>query len=917
MQKNNEIFFAVDFDTNDINFFRFLFLNLKAGIVIIDENGIIKAVNREYVKIYHYSASELIDNPFTIIVSKKDKNGNKKIHDDFIKIDNEFPNEFKVQKKNGEIIDILAGASLFIDSNKKKYKIIYISEITEIKKKDEAIENLSSFPRNNPNPVFELDYKGHFTYWNHSARAVFKKIPKPKNLRKALVSEIKKQYNGPSHTTFIKNFRIQRQWFRFYFNHIPSQKKFRIYAFNDQRYRSVLEELKRKEITYRTLFNNMKDGVMMVNHIGNFQYKIIDINPRMQELEKIDQEKPGVLGKDKHFHSSYHKNVMQKIDEVNKNGKYFEFQTNAKNDQGKLFYREFYIYRLPSKEIILIVSDITEKQNKEHRRMLTSHVFEYTTEGIVITDKDTNILEVNDAFMRINGYSREELISQTPKKLKSGWQDVSFYESMWEEIEVNGKWAGEIWDRKKDGSLYAQWLTIVAVKDDFENITNYIGITNEITENKVTEERIRKMAYYDPLTELPNRAFIEEKLNFAIQVASSASLQTALLFIDLDKFKQINDSFGHHKGDLFLQEVAKRGSSALKENYIFGRLGGDEFVIIIDTFQESSEVLRIAEEFAEKISSPYIIENTELLTSASIGIAIFPQDGSTPEELMKNADTAMYKAKESGRNAIRFYEKSMNETAIEKIRFDNMLRKATEKNEWFLLYQPKIATSSLKMTGVEALIRWDQPELGLVSPGDFIPTAEKSHVIIDMGKWVLNRAMDDLKNWKQIHIAVNISARHFENEKILIDLEESLQKNNFPPERLEIEITESTIMNNVNQSIDVLKKIKQMGIKIAIDDFGTGYSSLNYLKMLPIDRLKIDQSFIFNIPQNAADTAITETIIAMGKTLNLEITAEGVENYDIIQFLKEKEIDEMQGYYFSKPIPFYKLEKLIDYEFKL
>lgn len=663
-----------------------------------------------------------------------------------------------------------------------------------------------------PNAIVEINYKGNLSYINAAAKGLIKKIPNAKNFKKALIHPIKKELIQKENTGFIKSYRIDLRWYRFYFNHIKPQKVFRIYIFDDHKYRHTLNQIRKRNLARNTLFDNIKD---------------------------------------------------------------------------------------------------------ESKRILSSKIFQYTNEGIVITDDMTNIIDVNDSFLKINGYSREELIGGSPRKLKSGWQGNQFYESMWQEIEANGKWAGEIWDRKKDGSLYAVWLTILAVKNTRGKITNYIGISNEITENKATEERIRKMAYYDPLTELPNRAFIEEKLNYSISVAESLSTRVALLFIDLDKFKQINDSIGHHAGDILLKEVSARGKSVLKEDHIFGRLGGDEFVIIIPDFESDYEIQLIAEKFSNVVSEPIFIENTELQTSPSIGISFFPRDGKTSEEIMKNADAAMYKAKEAGRNTIRFYEKNMNEEAANKIRFERLLQKATENNEWFLLYQPKINTDTMKMTAVETLIRWDQPQLGLISPAKFIPIAERSGVIIEMTKWLLVRAMNDLKDIKNIMLAINISARHFENASILDDLSESIDKTGFNANQLEIEITESTIMNNVENSIDILNKIKEMGIQIAIDDFGTGYSSLSYLKNLPVDRLKIDSSFIFNIPEDRADTAITETIIAMGKTLNLKITAEGVENYEIVNFLKEKDCDELQGFYFSKPIPLYKLEKLVDYKFNI
>lgn len=570
--------------------------------------------------------------------------------------------------------------------------------------------------------------------------------------------------------------------------------------------------------------------------------------------------------------------------------------------------------------LLAMVYDVTERKKAEKELKITADVFDNTSEGIVITEGDSSkILQVNKAFCQISGYRNEELIGQKLNILKSGWHNDEYYKELWHSIKTTGFWQGEMWDRRKNGELYAQWLSITAVKDSFDRVTNYVGIVNEITERKKSEEKIYRLAYYDSLTNLPNRALFSDRVNYTINRTGKTNEKIAILYLDLDRFKVINDSFGHNVGDKLLQGVSLRLKEALGEVYTLSRLGGDEFIIMIENIKKEKEVAEIANKILESLSKPFNLMGIEVYTSISIGISLYPSDGSNLDTLLKNADTAMYRAKDLGRNNYQFYAREMNSKAIEKLKVENELRKALEKNELFLQYQPQVDLNSGKILGVEALIRWKHPEFGLVHPVEFIPLAEETGLIIPIGEWVLRSACEQYMCWKnqfgdfpKISLAVNLSARQFRQKNLTETIEKVIKETKFDAGCLELELTESVIMENVSESIKTLRKLKNMGIKIAIDDFGTGYSSLNYLRRFPLDKLKIDRSFVMDILKGRQDGAIVETIISMAHTLSLRVIAEGAETREQIIFLQEKGCDEVQGYYFSKPLSTRGIQKLIN-----
>ncbi|MEW5943768.1 MAG: EAL domain-containing protein [Pseudomonadota bacterium] len=550
---------------------------------------------------------------------------------------------------------------------------------------------------------------------------------------------------------------------------------------------------------------------------------------------------------------------------------------------------------------------IKERKTAEDRLRLAAQVFDSAGEGIVITDADNNIIAVNQAFTQINGYSQEEVIGKNPSILSSGRQDRQFYVKMWNSILSTGHWQGELWNRRKNGEIYPEWLAISIVGDAQGELTHYIGIFTDITERKSTDERLRFLAHNDPLTGLPNRLLLKTRLDFALSMAERAQKSVALLFLDLDRFKTINDSLGHHVGDALLQEAARRLRGCLRDEDTVSRQGGDEFLIVLPDAKDMSDTAIVAQKIVEFMTEPFSINGLELSVSASIGISLYPQDGKDAETLIKNADAAMYHAKHKGRNNYQFFTGAMNASALEHLSIGNSLRHAITRQEFFLAYQPQIDLASGKVIGAEALIRWRHPQKGMISPTKFIPIAEEHGSIITIGEWVLREACAQNCRWQKaglpaIPVAVNLSAFQFRQHNLAETIARILDETGLDPHYLELELTESLLMEEAEVTIEAISKLKSLDLKLSIDDFGTGYSSLSYLKRFAIDKLKIDRSFVRDIPGATDDNAIVAAIITLAKSLDLTVIAEGVETQEQFDFLSALNCDQIQGYYFSKPV---------------
>lgn len=547
-----------------------------------------------------------------------------------------------------------------------------------------------------------------------------------------------------------------------------------------------------------------------------------------------------------------------------------------------------------------------ERKDAEVQLQLKARVFEQGNESIVITDHQHQIVRVNHAFTQITGYSEAEVVGQNPKLLSSGRQNDDFYRQMWTTISADDHWQGELWNRRKDGSHYPEWLSISVLRDRQGDVINYVGIATDITQRKANEAQILQLVNYDPLTGLPNRRLLQDRVQTALSHAKRADDTLALMFVDLDRFKNVNDSLGHHVGDELLIQVARRLVDELREQDTVCRLGGDEFVLLCPQ-TDVVGAAHLAEKLLTSVASRFTLAQQDLAVTFSIGVAMYPGDGDSFEALSMRADAAMYCAKQAGRNAYRFFTAEMQAQSSRTLQLENALSRALELKQLALVYQPQIDLHSDRIVGVEALLRWQHPILGQVSPAEFIPVAEDSGLILPIGEWVLRTAVDQLRLWQDRGVgvplmAVNLSAVQFRHANLPDLITRVLQEAGVAPECLELELTEGVAMEDPVNAMEVMRRLKQRGVRMAIDDFGTGYSSLSYLKRFPADRLKIDQSFVRDITVDPDDKAIVVAIIALARSLGFRSMAEGVETPGQLAFLREQGCDEVQGYLYSRPL---------------
>ncbi|MDD5300709.1 MAG: EAL domain-containing protein [Gallionella sp.] len=566
------------------------------------------------------------------------------------------------------------------------------------------------------------------------------------------------------------------------------------------------------------------------------------------------------------------------------------------------------------------VQDITEQKLAEEALRIAAATFE-THEAIMITDANANIIRVNQAFQHITGYSSEEVLGKNPRILNSGRQDKTFYATMWQQLLNDGSWTGEMWDRRKDGRVYPKWLTITAVKNEQGKTTEYVAIFSDITARKEAEEEIHNLAFYDALTNLPNRRLLLDRFRLALSMSARSHHYGAVLFLDMDKFKTLNDTLGHDYGDLMLIEVAKRIQSCVREVDTVARLGGDEFVVLLEEVdagaeEASQKVALIAEKVRAALAVPYRLKDYEHHSSPSIGVSLYRGNVESVDILLKHADLAMYQAKESGRNAVRFFDPAMQHAVETHAALEADLRRAVPGQQLRLYYQIQV-DSDHRPLGAEALVRWMHPKRGMVSPAQFISIAEESSLILDIGHWVLETACRQLALWgkrgqtRDLVLAVNVSAQQFSKHDFVENIATVIRAHQINPACLKLELTESVVLADVADIVAKMHALKALGIKLSMDDFGTGYSSLSYLKQLPLDQLKIDQSFVRDIATDTNDAVMVQTIIDMAKNFRLNVIAEGVETEAQLDFLKRNGCMAYQGYLFGKPVPIEEFEALL------
>lgn len=569
-----------------------------------------------------------------------------------------------------------------------------------------------------------------------------------------------------------------------------------------------------------------------------------------------------------------------------------------------------------------IISDISSQQNNDNQLKLSSAVFE-SPDAVVITDSDSHIIQVNNAFTRITGYTQEEVLGKNPNILSSGKQSPSFYKQMWHDIQHNHHWQGEMWNKRKDGEIYAEWLTITPVFDDDNNVCNYVAMFSDISEKKKIEKEIQYRNSHDELTNLINRDMLYRELKDAISDSKKKGNKGALIFLDLDEFKLINDSMGHKHGDKLLIHVAKRLKDCISNGDLLARIGGDEFAVLLPSLGHSIEqsilgINQIVDNIQQVFRKPFGINNHNLHITTSIGTTIFSTENEQASDVLRQADTAMFKAKEAGKNQTKSFTPDMHHRIERHLLIHNELSLAIKRDELSVHFQP-LYDSNENIITAEALLRWNHKVHGNITPSEFIPIAEKSGLIISLGNFVINSVCQCIAKWRESdnfplkRVDINVSCQQFEQDDFYSNLKDTLEKYNIPPTLLGLELTEEVMAGDIDKIINTFIKVKSLGIHFSIDDFGTGYSSLRYIKRLPIDNLKIDQSFINDIPHDKSDCIMVNTIIAMARQMNLTVTAEGVETTEQKNFLQNLECDYYQGYLFNKPLCLKDFEKEIHY----
>jgi diguanylate cyclase (GGDEF)-like protein/PAS domain S-box-containing protein len=655
------------------------------------------------------------------------------------------------------------------------------------------------------------------------------------------------------------------------------------------------------------VFNNISEGISLTDEYN----KIVYVNPAFTQITGYTEEE--VLGKNPSILSS----------RLQSNALYTDMWTDIHEKgmwRGKITnrHKEGAVY--PETLIVLAVkdelgninnhagifSDLTERIRNEGNQRLYARVFDSSSEGIVIMDTQEVILAVNPAFTTITGYSEDESIGQPARILHLGIHDEQLYNSMWSIIHNQGNWKGEIWTKRNHGQVYPAWLSIDSVMDDQGHIIQYVGMLTDITDRKKAEDQLKYLAYTDVLTGLPNRFMYYDRLDHALTRAKLMKEMIALIFLDLNRFKVINDTLGHSIGDQLLIQVADRLKKSLRQCDTIARLGGDEFTIVLTDTPNRRDIMTVVYKLIECFNKPFIVNKNELFISGSVGISIYPEDGGDIETLIKNADTAMYRAKESKAD-YQFYSVEIDELNTNRMNMEISLRKALKNKELLMYYQPQVDTYTREIVGLEALLRWNHPEEGMISPADFIPIAEETGLIIAIGEWVIENVCQQISLWKQkgympIDISINLSPLQLMDNIFLTKLNSMVMNSSIDPEYLSIEITESISTHNHAGAQKILNEIKKLGVSISIDDFGTGHSSYAYLKRYQPNTMKIDQLFIRNIQSDKHNAAIVKSIIELARGLDIIVIAEGVETEEELEILKQFRCDHIQGYLISKPI---------------
>ena len=663
---------------------------------------------------------------------------------------------------------------------------------------------------------------------------------------------------------------------------------------------------------YRSVIETSGDGFWLTDGSG----VILETNDAYARLSGYSKEELVGMHISDLDAEEQTEDTTRRIGEIIRNGSAL-FESRHRRKSGELWDVEISTSFSPSNggRFFVFTRDISERKQNQQELRLVAEVFKSSSEGIVITDPQGVIVKVNDAYCDIMGYERDEIIGATPSKVKSDRHDKDFYRIMWQSLKEGGHWVGEVWDRRKNGEVFPKWLSINAVHDDKGELTHYVGTFSDISELKGAEQELQQMAYYDPLTRLPNRILFQDRCENELSNSRRFGYQCAVLFIDLDRFKLINDTLGHAAGDELLIEVSQRLRNKLRAADTVARMGGDEFTVLLTRLQHSDAAAVVAQGIIDELLRPMTLQGEEVRVGASIGIAIYPGDGDNYTTLTRRADAAMYEAKKCGRGQYHFYSDYMDRRAHDYLSIERDLRQALEQEQFSLAFQPQVDAASGQVVHCEALIRWHHPQRGKVAPEQFIHIAEDTGLIIPIGEWVVEEVCRCIAAWKGEEvtvpsIAINLSARQFAQGDLQQRILSILDHHGVNVSEIALEITESVAMENAESTLQRLTALAESGFSIAIDDFGTGYSSLSYLKTFPVDKLKLDRSFVMDIPEDSNDVAIASAVIQMANSLELEVVAEGVETTAQRDFLLAEGCRIMQGFLFSKPLP---AGELVDY----
>ncbi len=661
---------------------------------------------------------------------------------------------------------------------------------------------------------------------------------------------------------------------------------------------------------YQNLFENMEEGYALLEAVFDADGKVRDfrylaVNPAFERILGLKRDE--VVGK----------TIMSLIPDIEDYWieAYVHVATTCEAAHLEQYNARFDRYfeitaACPDYGMVAVLfADVTVRKRAEEQQRQATTAFNNTMEAIMITDAEQKIMVVNQAYTRVTGYESEEVIGLTPNLHRSGRHNGEFYQQLWHTLEQSGHWQGEVWNRRKNGEIYPAWENISVVKDEQGRICNYVSVFSDISTIKQTEARLSELAHHDSLTGLSNRLAFNLNLEKALERVKRHQHKLALLYLDLDRFKLINDTLGHAAGDKLLQIISQRLLNSVRAEDVVARLGGDEFTVIMEDVAHSEDAATLAQKIIATVTEPMELDDQEIVISTSIGLSIYPDDASTATDLARAADTAMYRAKAKGRHTFEFYTSDLTDYAMQRLTTENSLRQALVRDELMLYYQPQIEVATGRLCGVEALLRWQHPEHGLLLPDKFIHIAEESQLIDLIGEWVLHKACAQARIWRDaglpvMRIAINLSPRQIKFDNTANAMEEAFKEHNLKPSDVlfELEITEN-VLQSKEQISGPLRQLRQLGASIAIDDFGTGYSSLSHLKQLPIDTLKIDQAFLRNIPEDTNNTAITAAIISMGHSLGMRVVAEGIETLSQLQFLKQHACDEAQGFLFSEALP--------------